>query len=72
MLPQAAADNLRKTIHAPAGAVTVWPWHEDDGRVVMLVVLDPKHWVDTSKIPSTYQGFTVRVERRNPPVVTAA
>ena len=69
MLPQVAADRLREKIHAPAGAVSVWPWYEDDGTVTMRVIIDPAYWVDISNIPKSFQGFTVMVERRYPPVV---
>ena len=69
MHPQTVAERLRARIKAPPGAVTVWPWHEDDGRIMMLVVIDSRVWVDTSPIPKTFQGFTVRVEKREPPIV---
>ncbi len=69
MPPQVAADLLREGIPAPAGAVSVWPWHEKDGSVALIVVIDPNKWVDTSKIPSSFQGFEVRVEYRAMPTV---
>jgi hypothetical protein len=70
MLPQIAARQLLDSLRAPAGAVTVWPWHEDDGTVTMLVVINPKAFVDERDIPKLYQGFAVRVEHRDAPLVT--
>lgn len=57
---------------APAGAVTVWPWHEDSGAITMIVVIDPRTWVDLRQIPKEYQGFKVKIEKRAPPVVQRA
>jgi hypothetical protein len=72
MRPQAVADELRHLIKAPPGAITVWPWHDDDGRITMIVVIDPAIWIDTSQIPVEYQGFKVKIERRPPPIVQRA
>lgn len=69
MRPQTVADRLRARIKAPLGAVTVWPWHEDDGRITMLVVIDAGTWVDTRQIPHEFQGFKVKVEKREKPVI---
>lgn len=70
MLPETAADGLRRSIPAPYGAVSVWPWHEDDGRIVMIVKLGPNQQVNARDIPSSYRGFEVRVEYSRFPVVT--
>ncbi len=72
MRPQVAADLLRESILAPPGAVTVWPWHHDDGRVTMIVIIDPKYWVDMRQIPKDFEGFEVTVEKRSPPVIAHA
>jgi hypothetical protein len=72
MLPQVAARKLLDSLHAPPGAVTVWPWHEDDGRVTMIVVVNSHFSLDETKIPKNFEGFRVRVERQSPPVVRAA
>jgi hypothetical protein len=72
MSPQVVADQLRKSILAPPGAVTVWPWHEDDGQVTMLVVVDTKIWVDVRMVPSEFRGFKVRIEKRETPTVRSS
>jgi hypothetical protein len=69
MHPQAVAERLRARIKAPSGAVTVWPWHEDNGQITMLVVIDAGTYVDIRQIPQTFQGFTVKIERREKPIV---
>jgi hypothetical protein len=71
MHPQIAANRLRESISAPPGAVTVWPWHHDDGHVTMIVVIDPQYWVDTGQIPKYFEGFDVTIEKRSPPIVQA-
>ena len=72
MLPQVAARKLLDSLHATPGAVTVWPWYEDDGRVTMVVVVNALLPFDERQIPTQFEGFTVRVERQFPPVVRAA
>ena len=66
---QLAADKLRHSIAAPGAALTVWPWHYDDGRVVMMVVLDG--WVDAARIPTSFEGFEVEVQKDIKPTVHA-
>lgn len=68
MSPQMIADQLRACIKAPPGAVTVWPWHDDSGHITMLVVIDADIYVDTRSIPQIFQGFTVKIERREKPI----
>lgn len=63
-----AARQLLKLIHAPSGAVSVWPWHENDGSVVIRVDLYPNADLDESQIPHTFEGFRVEVQRKSRPV----
>ncbi len=72
MLPQVAARKLLDSLHAPLGAVTIWPWHEDDGHVTMIVVVNAHFSIDETQIPKYFEGFSVRVEHQFPPVVRAA
>ncbi len=72
MLPQTAAQKLLTSLAIPAGGVSVWPWHEDDGRVTMVVVINASYPVDERKIPQQFEGYNVRVERKHPTLVRAA
>jgi hypothetical protein len=68
MQAQAAAEKLRARIRAPSG-VTVWPWHEDSGAIVLHVVLPVSVWMDISLIPKNFEGFQVVIDRRRTPVI---
>jgi hypothetical protein len=69
MLPQIAAERLLESLNAPKGAISIWPWHEDDGRVTMVVVINSRYVMNESRVPKTFEGFDVRVERRDAPVI---
>jgi hypothetical protein len=65
MTPQTAAESLRANIAAaPRAAVTVWAWHEDNGAVRLIVRVNPRHPIDLTRIPRTFAGYPVSVERR--------
>lgn len=55
---QEAASNLLEFIAAPSGSVSVWPWTDQDG-VVLIVRVAPGAKHLTSNIPEIYQDYRV-------------
>jgi hypothetical protein len=69
MSPHDAAISLLTRIAAPMGAVTIVPWHEDSGAITMVVQIHKRSNILRSRIPSVFEGFPVRVEDVEPPIV---
>lgn len=69
MSPHDAAVSLLSKIGAPAGAVTVLPWHGDNGAITMVVQIHERWSISRSRIPTVFEGFPVRVEDVEPPIV---
>ena len=65
MIPEDAARALLKAIRAPSGSVSVWAWRGDDGSFAMIVRVAPHANVDISHIPSSFDGYPVRIEPRD-------
>lgn len=66
MSPEQSAKELQKSLKASAGALSVWPWHGDDGvRLIVRIAL----WLPISQldIPERFHGYKVDVERRQTP-----
>ena len=64
--PEAAAELLRQSIHAPQWAVSVWPWRES-GRVTLIIQVDAAFSLDKARVPERFEGFDVKTEIREIP-----
>ena len=69
MSPDAAARRLRSALKAPLWALSVMG-SVDAGQGVLLVRVDPRYRM-LSEIPSSYEGFPVRVVWRNPGIANS-
>jgi hypothetical protein len=61
---EAAAELLRQ-IRAPAGVVNTMPGADSKGRAIIRVLVDPLHWSHI-EVPTTYRGYRVVAEKRQP------
>ncbi len=69
MSPEQAAKELQGRLAIPAGSLTVWAWHGDEG-VRLIVRVDPQFPIEQIEVPSRFLGYEVEVERRQ--IVKAA
>ena len=60
-----AAKALLAEIRAPAGVVNTQGLSDAQGPYIK-VMIDPAYWLVVSGIPSTFGGFRVVVEKREP------
>ncbi len=58
-----AAQHLLKELAAPSGSVNTIGQHTA-GSDIIRVLVDPEYWYALGPVPSRYEGFDVRVERR--------
>ena len=63
MSPEEVAKKLQARLGAPAGVLTVWAWHGDEG-VHLIVRVDPQFPIEQLEIPSRFLEYEVEVERR--------
>ncbi len=62
---RSAAKALLAEIKAPAGAVNTQGIKDPKGPYIK-VMIDPMYWLVVSSVPSTFDGFAVVVEKREP------
>jgi hypothetical protein len=60
---QRAAIELLKQIGAPNGAVNTYVQRDDRGPAIRVLV-DPLYWRSIDRVPETFEGYRVVVERR--------
>jgi hypothetical protein len=63
-----AAERLYEELHAPRGALNVIPWPDQSGNFYIRVWLYRE--CGDLRVPSSFDGYPVRVERRSPNVAT--
>jgi hypothetical protein len=63
---QIAARLLLQKLALPAWAVSIWPWREDDNRIVLRVMIDPSYRARLPAIPDSFNGFPVIAEWKTP------
>jgi hypothetical protein len=61
----AAAAALLQKIKAPPGAVNTMASRDASGACIRVLV-DPIYWFSVSCLPTTFNGYRVVVERREP------
>lgn len=59
----AAAAALLAQIKAPRGAVNTLAYCDKSGCFIRVLV-DPMYWLSISDLPSTFEGYSVVVEKR--------
>ena len=64
---QQAAIELLIQIGAPKGAVNT-SVHRDDRGLAIRVLIDPLYWHSIARVPETFEGYRVIVERREPTI----
>lgn len=64
---QDAAAHLQSLIRAPKGAVNTLAVADAQGPVIRVLV-DPMYWAVVTGVPSTFEGFRVIVQKRQPSV----
>jgi hypothetical protein len=60
-----AAEQLLKIIPAPVGTVGTLVASDSAGPYIRVFV-DPTYWLHVPSLPSTFDGFRVSVEKREP------
>lgn len=60
-----AAKALLAKIKAPAGAVNTQGVADSEGPYIRVMV-DPRYWLVVTDVPSTFDGFRVVTEKREP------
>ena len=58
-----AAEDLYALLRAPVGAVNAFA---DAERQVIRVLVAPEYWLFLKGVPSTFEGYRVLVEKREP------
>jgi hypothetical protein len=62
---RSAAKALLAEIRAPAGAVNTQGLIDAEGPYIK-VMIEPTYWLVVSGVPSTFGGFRVVIEKREP------
>lgn len=65
-----AIERLIGALKAPAGAVVGIRFLDDEGPFIRLLV-DPLYWYQMPEVPSFFEGYRVRVEKKQPTVTFA-
>lgn len=64
MSPNDAALALLKSLALPYGTISILPWPEN-GRMVMHVMIE-RAYLRSAMVPSTFAGYDVTLEERQP------
>lgn len=64
---QGAAAALQRKIPAPRGVVNTYASRDGAGPFI-CVAIDPLYWNSICNVPSSYEGYRVIVEKREPTV----